>query len=49
LGFYSVISALAATMAAVSALAVMAAIRVGARSEETLVVPALRDGARRER
>jgi hypothetical protein len=49
LGLYSVISALAATTVGVSALSLAAAVRLGARSEETLPVPASRESPRRER
>jgi hypothetical protein len=48
-GLYSVISALAATTVGVSALSLAAAVRLGARSEETLVVPAPRRNPRRDR
>jgi len=49
LGLYSVISALAATTVGVSALSLAAAVRLGARSEETLAVPAPRENPRRDR
>ena len=49
LGLYSVISALAAATVGVSALLLAAAVRLGARSEETLAVPAPRETPRRDR
>jgi hypothetical protein len=49
LGLYSVISALAATTMGVSALSLAAAVRLGARSEETLAVPAPRENPRPDR
>jgi len=44
-----VISALAATTMGVSALSLAAAVRLGARSEETLAVPAPRENPRPDR
>ena len=49
MGFYSVISALVATTVGVSALSLAAAVRLGARSEETLAVPAPRETPLRDR
>jgi len=48
LDLYLVISVLAATTAGVSALAFFAAVRVGARSEESLGVPVTQDNLRRD-
>ena len=48
LSLYSIISALAATTVGLSALALAAAVRLGARSEESLGVPVARESLRRD-
>jgi hypothetical protein len=48
LSLYMIISALAATTVGLSALMLAAAVRLGARSEESLGVPVVRERVRRD-